>query len=86
VLQPTGKYITISHAVEKQRKKYLKDYKRFNWGRIKHMLPKPQVRSEPKENKTKVEVDDKKNYHFMYICIKEIEPIVDSSDDEANKQ
>lgn len=50
------------------------------------MLPKPQVRSEPKENKTKVEVDDKKNYHFMYICIKEIEPIVDSSDDEANQQ
>ena len=49
------------------------------------MLPKPQISQQPKEVKTKPESDDKKNYHFMYICRKEIEPIVDSSDDEAVK-
>ena len=50
------------------------------------MLPKPQVTTQPKDHKTKPDPDDKKNYHFMYICIKEIETIVDSSDDEATKK
>ena len=27
--------------------------------------------------------DDKKNFHFVYICKKFTEPIIDSSDEEA---
>jgi ubiquinone/menaquinone biosynthesis C-methylase UbiE len=43
VLSPTGIYICISHGREDQRKRFLKDYKKFNWTRIKHLLPKPQI-------------------------------------------
>ena len=52
------------------------------------MLPKPQLGLTIKEVKTKPEKtdqNDKKNYHFMYICQKEIE-LIDSADDEADQK
>ena len=82
VLTPTGTYICITHGQESQRKKFLKNVNKFNWKRIKHMIQKPQLGQTFKELKIPKE-DDKKNFHFMYICRKEINPIIDSDDEEA---
>ena len=38
VLNPTGTYICISHGKEKQRKKYLKNVKKYNWVRKKYSI------------------------------------------------
>ena len=38
VLSPNGVYICISHGKEDQRKKYLKNLKKYNWDRTKHMI------------------------------------------------
>ena len=48
------------------------------------MLPKPQISQQPKEMKSEPKIEDKKNYHFMYICKKSTDPIADSSDEEVN--
>lgn len=69
VLSPTGVYICITHGEEKQRKKYLKNVKKYNWDRIKHMVQKPGIGNNVKELKVPKE-DDKKNFHFVYICRK----------------
>uniref|UniRef100_A0A7S3IFR0 Methyltransferase type 11 domain-containing protein n=1 Tax=Strombidium inclinatum TaxID=197538 RepID=A0A7S3IFR0_9SPIT len=82
VLSPTGTYICITHGKEKQRKKYLKNVKRFNWMRMKFPLQKPQVGQTQKEHKIPKE-DDKKNFHFLYVCKKQVQPVIDSSDEEA---
>ena len=81
VLTPTGTYICVSHGTEKQRKKYLKNVKKFNWTITKVMVQKPVVGQNYKELKIPKE-DDKKNFHFMYICKKQVEPVLDSSDEE----
>ena len=47
------------------------------------MLPKPQISQQPKEMKQEPKIEDKKNYHFMYICKKSTDPIADSSDEEV---
>jgi len=38
VLKSTGTYICISHGKEDQRKKYLKNVKKYNWKRVKHAI------------------------------------------------
>jgi len=38
VLSPTGVYICITHGTEDQRKKYIKNLKKYNWERSKHMI------------------------------------------------
>jgi ubiquinone/menaquinone biosynthesis C-methylase UbiE len=89
VLSPNGIYICISHAIGSKRKKYLKPYDsnknlRYNWGIVKHLLPKPYIGNAPPKDYDKVkkpDFDDKTNYHFMYICTKEIEPIVESDNE-----
>ena len=82
VLSPTGTYICISHGAEIQRKKYLKNVKLYNWNRVKFLIPKPVIGSNIKDAKIP-NFDDKKNFHFMYICRKQIQAIVDSDDPDA---
>ena len=69
VLAPTGTYICVTHGKEDQRKKYLKNVKLYNWNRIKMQLPKPVIGQNVKDVKAP-NYDDKKNFHFMYICKK----------------
>ena len=69
VLSDKGVYICISHGKEDQRKKYLKNLKKYNWDRVKHMIQKPGVGAAVKEMKVPKE-DDKKNFHFIYIMRK----------------
>jgi ubiquinone/menaquinone biosynthesis C-methylase UbiE len=69
VLSPTGVYVCISHGTEAQRKKYMKNLKKYNWIRTKTMIQKPGLGSNVKELKTPKE-DDKKNFNFIYTCRK----------------
>ena len=78
VLKPEGSYIMISREVEKKRKKYLKNTKKFNWTITKTPLPKPIYGTQPARLPKVTEKDDKKNFHFMYVCKKQLEPVVDS--------
>ena len=59
VLSPTGVYICITHGMEAQRKKYIKNLKKYNWDRTKHMIQKPGIGPNVKEIKIPKE-DDKK--------------------------
>ena len=82
VLKSTGTYICISHGKEDQRKKYLKNVKKYNWKRVKHAIQKPGLPNN-KEIKPPKD-DDKKNFNFMYVCTKQDkEQVIDSSDEEA---
>ena len=38
VLTPTGVYICISHGAEHQRKKYIKNLKKWNWAWKKELI------------------------------------------------
>ena len=69
VLSPTGVYICISVGTPKQRKKYLKNTKMFNWTIAVHQIQKPGIGPNVKEIKTK-DKNDKKNFHFIYVCRK----------------
>ena len=82
VLNPSGTYICVSHGTEAQRKKYIKNLKKYNWIRTKTMIQKPGIGPNAKELKIPKE-DDKKNFNFVYVCKKQVNPIVDSSDEEA---
>lgn len=82
VLNPTGVYICVSHGTEAQRKKYLKNLKKYNWIRTKSQIQKPGFGPNQKELKVPKE-DDKKNFNFVYVLKKQTNPIVDSSDEEA---
>lgn len=82
VLTPTGVYICVSHAPEAQRKKYVKNLKLYNWDRTKHMIQKPGIGGAWKELRIPKE-DDKKNFHFIYACRKQVTQLIDSSDEEA---
>ena len=81
VLTPTGVYVCISHGAEVQRKKYLKDLKRFNWRRYKHMIQKPGIGQNVRELKIPKD-DDPKNFHFVYCLVKKTNPVRDSDDEE----
>ena len=49
-----------------------------------HPIQKPQLGSHFKEIKPpKDGTDDKKNFHFIYICRKQLTQVIDSSDEEA---
>jgi hypothetical protein len=82
VLNPTGVYISVSHGTEAQRKKYIKNLKKFNWDRTKHLIQKPGIGPNVKELKIPKE-DDKKNFNFIYACRKHSNVLIDSSDEEA---
>ena len=82
VLTPTGAYICVSHGVESVRKKYLKNVSKYNWIRTKTLIQKPQLGQNFKEIK-KPKEDDKKNFHFIYVCKKQTKGVIDSSDEEA---
>ena len=82
VLSPTGVYICITHGMEAQRKKYIKNLKKYNWDRTKHMIQKPGIGPNVKEIKIPKE-DDKKQFNFIFSCRKVVNPLVDSSDEEA---
>ena len=82
VLSPNGVYICISHAKEAKRKKYLKNVKKYNWERFKYMIQKPGFGPNVKELKIPKE-DDSAHFNFIYVCKKQTNPIIDSSDEEA---
>jgi len=76
VLSPTGIYISVSHAPEAKRHKYLKNYdkkekkKNYNWKRTKHLVQKPQIPGPKNKVLRKPAEDDPKNFHFIYILEK----------------
>ena len=82
VLTPNGTYMSVSHAKEDQRKKFLKNVKLFNWNRVKFLIPKPVIGSVVKDVKIP-NWDDKKNFHFLYVMRKQIKPVIDSDDPDA---
>ena len=79
VLTPTGLYFCVSHGKMIQRKKYLKNVKKYNWTIAKKAIPKPGIGANPKEYKvTNDDEKDKKACHFMYTMTKQTTPVVDS--------
>lgn len=70
VLKPTGAYICISHGQEIHRKKFLKNVKLFQWKYKKHYVPKVNPKGPPKLPAKGPQGDDKKLYHFVYVCRK----------------
>ena len=82
VLTPTGVYFCISHARGSQRRKYLKNNKKFNWKYHKTAIPKPGIGANPKPYKVQNDDEkDKKFVHFVYTLKKQIEPVIDSDND-----
>ena len=89
VLTPAGIYFCISHAKMIQRKKYLKNVKKYNWTIAKKAVPKPGIGANPKEYKvTNDDEKDKKACHFIYTMTKQTTPVVDSEAEvvEENKE
>ena len=70
VLKPTGAYICISHGAEIHRKKFLKNVHKYNWKYKKHYIPKVNPKGPPKLPAKGPQGDDKKLYHFAYVCRK----------------
>ena len=85
VLRPTGVYFCFSRAVEAQRKKYLKNTKFYNWKITKFPIQKPGLGTTMK-NLGAPKKDDKKNYHFLYVCLKQKEPVEDSENEVVEER
>lgn len=85
VLSDTGTYICVSHGTEAERKKYLKNLKKWNWQIIKYPILKPGLGVNPRESKH-IKHDDKDHYNFIYVCRKQSEPVQDSDLEEEKKQ
>lgn len=81
VLKPLGAYICISHGIEANRKRYLKNVKLYQWKYKKFLLPKVSTKGPPNLGRAPA-VDDKKKYHFIYMARKQSEEVFDSSDEE----